>query len=1603
MRALAGDAELQKLVCSYIVDSIKRGREYQLQLAFWSSTSIWTMTLMKDRRVDDEDVIDRYINYISDVIPLTKHHEAQIASYMILSVLASITQLSGEVLNAAIKSVVFNWSPDASKSGLACITQLAKGLDDDVAFEESTWSSLNKEFILNEFVQLGQSYNISHFTTLYLLSIFKYESWKLLPKISFVLSESNITDGQLEAVVKAALAALKDSRIPDEYRSSFSLFVEFLLEQESREKIVQSVLESLNLSFEALELLLQTSLNSNLLSKSTKDVELEDIEKSVSTSSSVEAQMAALKESSISSFLDSESNADFEVRGTLFSSAFDRIKTIDNLKSLLKIQPGQIPSFLARIWTGAYASIVRAQALKLLQSLFASKLDDYQGIIPLVLVALIDDSERVRKNALAVLKTIGSIYDQLPDGFAVWGLKDIFGPGKKSDEVKWSSIDHVDAFLKKFVIQNAEEIALSTTKILSILTSIFNAEEKGTKALSAEIFTAISSQSVYCKIPSAKTALLRLVNVSNKTKSKFLGPLLSAWFTDRDNYQKLCTETKFAFNDLETEVFNVLTSGEQAVGINFLETAIKSGIPSVSDKVTKSVIHLWNDFRPKTQLQLFKLLIDHTLDDNSFFDSTDIFGNIQIGTSIFESVLAECTLESSSRPSSSGASVPKRRRHSSGAAKQRLQTGDIAQVAERHLKRTTLVLEIMEKTRPDANVHVLSQLFTILSEMLSLGADSNLPVDYTQQVLANCMIYLVNDLKTQPNIKLDSSSVRIDILVSCIRTSSSQQVQNRFLLLVANMAPMASDIVLHSVMPIFTFMGANTIRQDDEFSAYVIQQTITQVIPALLGNTTQNTDEEIDFLFLSFVAAFSHIPRHRRIRLYSTLVKTLGSGTLHRLLFLLGEKYHEAKSKRKNSEAKALWQFSDAFIRGFPVADQMVMIRNYIEFLQLIPLVEPNAEARKDETSPFLRRQIFHSISILHTSGLLALRTHLLEYLSLIISNDQISTENFDPLRISISRLFVDKSRTEEQDQLKKDSVKSISLILQSLSEVQSLKVSNDATRAVSKSYYALLDSLLELLPIEVFVHIFREILLTSTDIKIRLNSLALVRSKFELEAYINDEANAAARDAFASIIELVNSTDNDELIQMSFDALDRIVAKYWEQFDPKELLDVLAVAVGTKGLKHTQVDNLVSAVGLISSICSAIGARSIGYFNKIIPVMFEKFEASVAPNTTYSANDSRMIQISTFALVANLVQRLPAFMTTSLVKILKLVFISTIDVDTRLRLLETLSSHIDPKKLLVAYIDSWNFCVTANWDSINLFLVSIDIIISSVERKVVSSIASGLVGFLLKAFEARTLGDKHDANTYSRIEMSLIKTGLQIVMKLNDKTFRPLYVRMVRWAIDGEGSSPNFDPVQRKVIFFKFSGKMFGSLKSIVTSYYGYVVDATCDILDEYLDDEKRTALAANKASNPLRTTIFNTLAVCFQYDREEFWQASARFDKISTSLLAQYVNIDPNQGKALVKTVVALAETVSAQEQYKAINDGVVKHLKESCKVNEKIWAIRTLKALYSKLGEEWVPMLNPLVPTIAELLEDDEESVEQEVTKNLVPVVEEVLGESLDRYLS
>ncbi|KJE96811.1 BP28CT domain-containing protein [Capsaspora owczarzaki ATCC 30864] len=131
---------------------------------------------------------------------------------------------------------------------------------------------------------------------------------------------------------------------------------------------------------------------------------------------------------------------------------------------------------------------------------------------------------------------------------------------------------------------------------------------------------------------------------------------------------------------------------------------------------------------------------------------------------------------------------------------------------------------------------------------------------------------------------LHAKLFRVDLVVQCIRTTSNPQTQHQALQLLAAVARPHPQLVLQDIMPLFTFMSANVVRQDDSQSFQILQQTLEAVIPPLVDSTSSSTAISV---IKVFVGAVTHIPDHRRLRLFTQLVATLGERYLAAVCLLL--------------------------------------------------------------------------------------------------------------------------------------------------------------------------------------------------------------------------------------------------------------------------------------------------------------------------------------------------------------------------------------------------------------------------------------------------------------------------------------------------------------------------------------------------------------------------------------------------------------------------------------------------------------------------------------------------------------------------------------------
>lgn len=57
-----------------------------------------------------------------------------------------------------------------------------------------------------------------------------------------------------------------------------------------------------------------------------------------------------------------------------------------------------------------------------------------------------------------------------------------------------------------------------------------------------------------------------------------------------------------------------------------------------------------------------------------------------------------------------------------------------------------------------------------------------------------------------------------------MRASTNPQTSHQALLLLAQLGPLVPEQLVHNVMPIFTFMGANVLQRDDAYSLRVVER-----------------------------------------------------------------------------------------------------------------------------------------------------------------------------------------------------------------------------------------------------------------------------------------------------------------------------------------------------------------------------------------------------------------------------------------------------------------------------------------------------------------------------------------------------------------------------------------------------------------------------------------------------------------------------------------------------------------------------------------------------------------------------------------------------------
>ena len=757
-------------------------------------------------------------------------------------------------------------------------------------------------------------------------------------------------------------------------------------------------------------------------------------------------------------------------------------------------------------------------------------------------------------------------------------------------------------------------------------------------------------------------------------------------------------------------------------------------------------------------------------------------------------------------------------------------------------------------------------------------------------------------------------------------------------------------------MPIFTFMGANTLRQDDEYSAHVIEQTVRRIIPPLVKSLQAQGGSPVAGaaeLVSTFVTSYKHVPTHRRLRLFLTLTETLGPEEfLFAILAKLAGKYNVADASTDIKE------FTTQLATEFSAEVQLSSVVKYLA------TVEDVLEPKKGGLAEILfaaDEQVVQSVEM---------ASRLLNVLKTALGSSSLKSNVSKSLKNS-----------EEAEKLR-------AYFASALEKTMALGEKYVGQKAIATEVAAVMEQLLDLLSVVEFVNVI-DSLISQKDSMFRKSALATFKDRVISEYRTDAPSRAAILGLMPKIGGILSSDASNELKADSLLCIQAVTTKFGKQ-DLNTIFGLTNDVVGLGGLLSEDVGLRVLAFVCLTHMATTLGGRIVPVLPKSVPVTIDYIHAAV--QTSSPEND--LIHNAGFRYLRELVQIVPSFMTSYLPKLLPLTSMSASNEeyeddtpeDVRQEFLDTIAERLEFKTLIGAFTKSWSTTLEHGHLAIEESMETVQKAISHATKTVVQKSHQTLLTFFTHSLDVRRTSDSDESE---ELEDLAIQVVLDTVFKLNDTLFKPMFLRLIEWAVEDLKDSDSSGRWSRTTTLWRLLESLGTNLKALVTDYYAYVLPNAIDILSTPVADPSDTP------HNTAWKSLLSSLQTAFATDERDFWQSPTHFDPLIEPLMAQLDVASLDTTKELViPAVVELAAAAQSEEHFKTINNAILKRMRaESEQV--RLGAVVMMKELYARCGEDWLGLLPETVPIIAELMEDDDEEVERE-TQRLIQKVEEFLGE-------
>jgi U3 small nucleolar RNA-associated protein 10 len=1419
---------------NYVLKVCKEQQHYHGLLSFWSGVATEAVAGMLElaqsgrrelQQQNEEEVLLKILPMLDDALQLQKALELRLGCYMVIIVLANKASLGDKIIDRLMESVLEGWSSDSVNAALVCLSILAERKQVRRLPRKVVIAVGRVDYLDNIVLELSQKYNMTPFLQSLINGVLRrVESGKGLSQLELVerlllrdgLLHSHDAKVALLSIIRTVQNLPKNETHFLDFRNSYSDMLQRL--NESRiGPTLQKLIKDEKVNISGLELALQTvlAIDESKEVDEMGDVKMtEDVEENseeIFNSALSHVPERTVDETSLLATSKSHVYGSLEKAFITVAKSPQAASKFRNLPLLRQDEEsGSILfwSFFVRILCSSHSAQVRTAAIRLAVTEVSgakSFQELLQMIFPYVICTLADPSDIVRNRACQLIVALTHHYDNYLENETTLSSESFnaFYGATDNEQHSMSAAD-MSKLLKTVFVPFLEEFSLdlnragltleralrgsSTSNYPQAKASVIDLK----KSIRHDFFLFLKCHIVSTPIYGVKLRLLDMIKsvekVGSTSCSKEFLPLLKQWASHPESeVSEVSTREGIKVPELESQMSVIISPNDRetlSYWLSIMKDPASTSRASFRRALFERIQAIWPLMKIDRQLAASDFLLEGALDPQSEGSSScrEVLHTIPLHSDVLVHLVDKVQQSIANLPERP--SPAKRRRTSkSDSSSSRV---NVYQEFVPLIQKMTFIFELIDSSKPESHPALFGKLFDALSILQHFKSQVQSELAYVQNLLLSSLLAMVKKSRTSPSVRLDTSAIRADLIVDCIRHTQSHQVQNTALLLVANLAKIAPDLTLHSVMPIFTFLGGNILKQTDEYSTYVIDQTVDEVIPALvqsLRDQKRNVVTGTSELLQSFTAAFDHIPSHRRLRLFKALVSKLGPDEfLFAVLAILAEKY------QSNAQVKS---FAVNLASEFEHKVQLNSLK------QILGLIEDSLQEKPAQAQTLL--------GVGRDGGR---------------DRSSIAVDQFK----MIAHLLRGKSLTAKVNKDLNADTTETTLVRSALSELAEQTLDLSETLKGNKQALAacndVLGSLLSVLSITELIKTTTHLLMRDDD-DFRRKILKLLEARLRVSSSNATSIYKAALEFLLTLTDIVETSAIPSLKQAAVACIDQICEKYGKK-DTGKVVKAAKVIAGVHCLGQSDERTQVISALCLASVIEVLGEAIVPVLPETIPRALKLLEISIQEDA-----EKPKLHNAVYSLFSALLAHLPWMISGfHLNELLRLSFESAItemgdDCDAaRKDVLQLVAKKVEFKQCLMAIEVTWSDAVTEGPVAVIEVLSALTTAIEKAPKSAIVTNSSKLRDVFFKVFGLRCTqfsepaDDSYDEDEVAQIETLVNDVAIKMIYKMNDTTFRPLFVSLVEWATTGLPKKDKTGRTLRLTTFYNFLSTFFETLK---------------------------------------------------------------------------------------------------------------------------------------------------------------------------------------------